>query len=65
MVFFLLSFSDCENSGKKTKNRKVGKDVKDGEISDTASLEEINEYEFNKVDDDNGNNSDVKVNTNM
>lgn len=54
MVF--ESLLDCENLGKLEKMGKEVEDVEEGEISDTASVEEITEEDFNK--------QDVKVNNN-
>jgi len=50
------SLLDCENLGKLEKMGKEVEDVEEGEISDTASVEEISEADFNK--------QDVKVNNN-
>lgn len=50
------SLLGCENLGKLEKMGKEVEDVEEGEISDTASVEEITEEDFNK--------QDVKVNNN-
>ncbi|KAK7394290.1 hypothetical protein VNO78_14812 [Psophocarpus tetragonolobus] len=50
------SLFDCEKLGKLEKMGKEVEDVEEGEISDTASVEEISEEDFNK--------QDVKVNNN-
>ncbi|KOM36704.1 hypothetical protein LR48_Vigan03g008500 [Vigna angularis] len=50
------SLLDCQKLGKLEKMGKEVEDVEEGEISDTASVEEISEADFNK--------QDVKVNNN-
>jgi len=55
------SLLDFENSKILIEMGKEVEDVEEGEISDSASLEEITEADFNKGDDVKVNNSDVKV----
>lgn len=55
------SLLDFENSKNLIEMGKEVEDVEEGEISDSASLEEITEEDFKKGDDVKVNNSDVKV----
>jgi len=55
------SLLDFENSKNFIEMGKEVEDVEEGEISDSASLEEITEEDFKKGDDVKVNNSDVKV----
>jgi RNA polymerase II C-terminal domain phosphatase-like 3/4 len=55
------SFLDCDNSNNLEVMGKEVEDVEEGEISDTASVEEISEEDFNKPDVVKGNNNSDKV----
>jgi RNA polymerase II C-terminal domain phosphatase-like 3/4 len=55
------SFLDCDNSNNLEEMGKEVEDVEEGEISDTASVEEISEEDFNKPDVVKGNNNSDKV----
>jgi RNA polymerase II C-terminal domain phosphatase-like 3/4 len=55
------SFLDCDNSNNLEEMGKEVEDVEEGEISDTASVEEISEEDFNKQDVVKVNNNSDKV----